>query len=308
MSCRMPAARMRSTRATLELQLAGDLLGVAPDRLRVARGGDVAQVERLGQQHRGGELLGAGALGVAERLEHLERLGVVDDAAVTPEPLGGIERAVGGTHERGGVASLGPTARDADRHRNGDREGRELAADEHSHVLGDSERPGVVGAREHERELLAAESRRHVAGAGGGAQHVGEAPQHVIARVVAERVVDALEVVEVEHEQRQLAGEPSASRWASIPGSKSRRLRRPVNGSWAARWRSPSSWRADSIALMAWFANARSAWSYSSEGSMQSSGSSTHTIPASRPSRSSNGTTSQSWIQPRGPRPLSTEE
>ena len=39
-----------------------------------------------------------------------------------------------------------------------------------------------------------------------GPQHVGEAPQHLVARVVAERVVDALEVVEVEHQQRQLAG------------------------------------------------------------------------------------------------------
>ena len=92
-----------------------------------------------------------------------------------------------------------------------------------------------------------------------------------------------------------------------MPGSKPRRLRRPVSGSWAARWRRLSSWRADSIALIAWFANARSACSDSSEGSWQSSGSSTHTMPASRPSRSCSGTTSQWWYQARGPRPLLTE-
>ena len=190
----------------LELQLAGDLLGVAADRLGVARGGDVAQVERLGQQHRGGELLGAGALGVAQRVEHLERLRVVDDAAVAPEPLGGVERAVGGAHELGGVARLGPAAGDPDGHGDRAREGRELGAHQQPQVLGDGERPRLAGAGEHERELLAAEPRRHVAGAARGPQHVGEAPQHVVARVVAERVVDALEVVEVEHQQRQLAG------------------------------------------------------------------------------------------------------
>ena len=73
-------------------------------------------------------------------------------------------------------------------------------------MLGDGERARLAGAGEHERELLAAEPRRHVGRAAHGPQHVGEAPQHLVARVVAERVVDALEVVEVEHQQRQLAG------------------------------------------------------------------------------------------------------
>ena len=86
-----------------------------------------------------------------------------------------------------------------------------------------------------------------------------------------------------------------------MPGSKPRRLRSPVSGSWAARWRRLSSWRADSIALIAWFANARSACSDSSEGSSQSSGSSTHTMPASRPSRSCSGTKSQWWNQAQRP-------
>ena len=71
-------------------------------------------------------------------------------------------------------------------------------------MLRHGQRPRLAGAGEHERELLAAEPRRHIPVATGGAEHVGEAPQHVVTRVVAERVVDALEVVEVDHEQRQL--------------------------------------------------------------------------------------------------------
>ena len=130
---------------------------------------------------------------------------MVDDAAVAPEPLGGVERAVGGAHELGGVARLGPAA--GDPHGHGDRagEGGELVAHQQPQVLGDRERPRLAGARKNERELLAPEPRRHVTGTARGPQDVGEAPQHVVARVVAERVVDALEVVEVEHQQRQLA-------------------------------------------------------------------------------------------------------
>ena len=45
-----------------------------------------------------------------------------------------------------------------------------------------------------------------------------------------------------------------------------RRLRSPVSGSCSARWRISSSWRADSTALIAWLANARSACSISSVG------------------------------------------
>ena len=72
-------------------------------------------------------------------------------------------------------------------------------------MLGDRQRGGLAGAGQHERELLAAEPRGHVGVARGRPQHLGEAPQDVVAGVVAERVVDALEVVEVDHQQRQLA-------------------------------------------------------------------------------------------------------
>ena len=51
-----------------EPQLVRDQLGVAPDGLGVAGGRDVAQVERLRQQHGGRELLAAAVLG--QRVEH----------------------------------------------------------------------------------------------------------------------------------------------------------------------------------------------------------------------------------------------
>ena len=87
MSWRMPAAAALDLRRG-EAELARDLLRVAPDGLGVAGGGNVAQVERLGEQHRRGELLRPTAtLGVAQRVEHLEGLRVVDDAAVAPSRL-----------------------------------------------------------------------------------------------------------------------------------------------------------------------------------------------------------------------------
>jgi hypothetical protein len=83
-------------------------------------------------------------------------------------------------------------------------------------VLGDGEGAGFPGAREHERELLAAEPGRLVTVIARRAQDLGEAPQHVVARVVAERIVDALEVVEVEHQKRELPA--GAERVVGMPG------------------------------------------------------------------------------------------
>ena len=128
----------------------------------MAGGGDVAQVERLGQQHRGRELLRPAVARLAQRVEHLERLRVVHDAAVAPEPLGGVERAVGRAHAARRVARPGPAAGHADRHRHRPREAGELAAHGAPQVLGQRQRARRRRAGEHERELLAAEPRRHV--------------------------------------------------------------------------------------------------------------------------------------------------
>ena len=189
-----------------EAELARDLLAVAPDRLRVARGGDVAEVERLGEQHRRRQLLRpAAALGVPQRVEHLERLRVVHDAAVAAEPLGGVQRAVGGPHQLAGVARLRPAAgtptetdtgqpKVANSPRTSSRTCSAAAS------AAASPAPGSTSANSSPPSRVGTSASRAA-----GAQHLGEAAQDVVAGVVAERVVDALEVVEVDHQQRQLA-------------------------------------------------------------------------------------------------------
>jgi hypothetical protein len=69
-----------------------------------------------------------------------------------------------------------------------------------------------VGLGEQDGELLAADARRHVYAARAGLQRVGEAAQHVVAHVVAVRVVDPLEVVNVEHQQAKGAPVPARAR------------------------------------------------------------------------------------------------
>ena len=58
----------------------------------------------------------------------------------------------------------------------------------------------LVGLGEQHRELVAAEAGEHVGLAQAAAQQLGDAAQELVAGAVAERVVDVLEVVEVEHQ------------------------------------------------------------------------------------------------------------
>ena len=59
--------------------------------------------------------------------------------------------------------------------------------------------------RQHDREFVAAEARHRVGLADALLQTLGGLAQHVVAGLVAERVVDALEVIEIDDEQRELA-------------------------------------------------------------------------------------------------------
>ncbi len=65
-------------------------------------------------------------------------------------------------------------------------------------------RVGCVGLRQQDRELVAAEPREHVGLAHAAGKQLGDPDDHIIAGLVAERVVDVLEVVQVEHQQRAL--------------------------------------------------------------------------------------------------------
>ena len=60
----------------------------------------------------------------------------------------------------------------------------------------------LVGVRQDDGELVAAEPREDVGLAQPRPQRGGRPPDQLVARRVAERVVDVLEVVEVEREQR----------------------------------------------------------------------------------------------------------
>ena len=72
-----------------------------------------------------------------------------------------------------------------------------------------SRRPAVAAAAsspglQHDRELVAAQPGERVLVAQQLAQPRADLPQHLVARVVAERVVELLEAVEVDEQQREL--------------------------------------------------------------------------------------------------------
>ena len=76
--------------------------------------------------------------------------------------------------------------------------------DSQAGVLGDGAglRGGVTG--QQDAELLAAEAGRHTARRADLGQHVGDVPDEAIPRQMAAAVVDVPEVVEVEHDDRQV--------------------------------------------------------------------------------------------------------
>ncbi len=112
----------------------------------------------------------------------------------------------------------------ADRDRDAGLEALELGGGGEPQALGDRQGGIAVAARQHERELLAAEARREVRGAAIRLQHGGEAAQHLVAGRVAERVVDALEVVEVADQQRHGRAVPSRLRRRAQAGSRDVRV------------------------------------------------------------------------------------
>ena len=85
---------------------------------------------------------------------------------------------------------------------------------------------GVVG--EHDGELVAAEPGDGVAVAQLVLQPLGEGAQQPVARLVAEGVVDLLEVVEVEEQERD--GVAGAGARRAAPGRAGRRTARGWGG------------------------------------------------------------------------------
>ena len=100
--------------------------------------------------------------------------------------------------------------------------------------------PLLAGRLEQDGELVAAEPRRGVRRhARARCTRRRDLDEHLVADRVAERVVDRLEVVEVEEQHRRRAPLPCASA-VSTRSVKSARFGRPVRMSWKAWWRSRS--------------------------------------------------------------------
>ena len=96
---------------------------------------------------------------------------------------------------------------------------------------------------DQDRELVAAHPRERVAGAQRTAQPLATRDQELVALAVAEAVVDRLEVVEVDEQDRQPVAAPRCAgrARARARSTNSARLARPVSESWNAWWRSSSS-------------------------------------------------------------------
>ena len=74
-----------------------------------------------------------------------------------------------------------------------------------------------AGVRHDHHELLAAVAARQVDGAHIGGQPHGELAQHLVADVVAEAVVDLLEVVDVDHQRRHRLAARARARLTRAP-------------------------------------------------------------------------------------------
>ncbi len=182
--------------------------------------------DELAQSHRLEELvLGTDA---ARDRRLLDRL--VDVDALGP-CLGAVERDVGLRDQLLDRLVAAGVDRDADagveiEARAPHLEGR--LAQRADQALGGGARAGGVAVVEQQRELVAAEARQRVLLARRGLQARGDVLEQQVAGGMAERVVDVLEAVEVEEEERHVpAGAAARTR---SPAAHRRRAR----GGWAA--------------------------------------------------------------------------
>ena len=128
-------------------------------------------------------------------------LGVEERVADVLLSLGAVHRSVRLLQQDHGVVADG----DANACRHEERTPVELdrGGDRLEQPLGDADRFGRLGdRREHDGELVASEPGRDVAGAQALLNAAAELGEDPVADVVAPAVVDALEVVDVDEQQR----------------------------------------------------------------------------------------------------------
>ena len=130
---------------------------------------------------------------------------VVDARAIAALVLRPIERQIGMAHHVGCSADMLADDRNADARTDddglvGDRVG---GADGGDHSIGDRLQGRVVeAARGDDGELVAAETGHQIIAAQGTGEPLGDVADQLVAHGVAERVVDVLEVVEIDVEHR----------------------------------------------------------------------------------------------------------
>ena len=186
------AARM----APADQRLAADEGTVAGAQLRLEVQHELAARQALGQL----------ALEHERGIRRAGRAGVEELHVGAPARLGQVHRRVGMLDQLARARAVLRVECDADRRRDRDRppfgverrlDRREQLARDVLHVA------AVAGIGEQHQEFVAAEARHQI----GGAQAGGDAQRHrlqqPVAGQVAERIVDALEVVEVDEQQRQ---------------------------------------------------------------------------------------------------------
>ena len=125
-----------------------------------------------------------------------------------PAALGVVERDVGAVEHPAHGPARGARVGDAE----ADGDVAHRLAERLAQLLGERRRARQPGVGQHDRELLAADAAEHVGAALRGRDRVGEQPQRAVARGVALRVVDPLEVVDVEHDERARRRGPVGAR------------------------------------------------------------------------------------------------
>ena len=146
------------------------------------------------------------------RLHARIHVGRVEPVRVAADLLGRVHRGVGLLDQRDGVVGVEREHRNPDRARQrgrlvGQAEGhQERLPDpgQHRHRL-EGRMRGVETRQDH-HELVAAQARNGIGLADGRGEALGHRLQQLVAGIVAERVVDALEMVEVEEQARDVRG------------------------------------------------------------------------------------------------------
>ena len=137
------------------------------------------------------------------------------DGGIAAGLFGGVELGVGGGEHRIRIGHAGLERRNADRDGDGDRPAARLEAvelDTTPCALRDDAGACELGLRHHDGELVATEARQALLPPDALARDLDDRAQYAVARGVAEAIVDLLEAVDVEEQERQWPGVAAAAR------------------------------------------------------------------------------------------------